>query len=1671
MKFQTSSELYNDSDYQALEINGLALRVNPEDILIVDKRNIESYPLIREDKAYTIASPFGRTSVNIVMDFDSENPVDVANLIKLCCYLDLYPFVFVKSRKIKEFTNTNYKLPSENQIFGVQSYELRTNADAQGVYFLTITLLYFNHVPFARNLTFYDVTQVTEAVLNPIKGDQGHEQEATKIMQTGPDNPILNGYFAQEIEKRLFEYYDFVEKNTEEYISLKMPRFLDTGDLGEYTDKQDFIVTELESSNDPTASRDTDKAPALKSKKYTIGWSPIANPTNLVNRGSKQLYNLNAGQIKVAGITITKANNFVSHNLAGWVHPVLQYLGRGSTDISIQFNAVDRASEADTPLAIIKTLLQTVDANFNVERRLNIYNVIKMDSLLTTMLPVWGMSLDNQATRLSSDDQGQGVAVLNVNLMENDNRNRLTNSDSEAIASGYKSSGAKEGIDLNQIEKNFMDLIQKIGAKPDAAPPPRVPGSTNKRPPTGPDGKSLGQDYLTYLNELEDQYGLPRDLLYNQMMAESAGKGTAQSYDYIRDANGKVAKDANGKPIGRDKNKPLAAGLFQFIPGTAKQFGIDPRDPRQAARAAAQYNAQNIKSFGLALGIAAYNTGPGNVRKNGEFVLNPSYAYGETAGYVNKILAGMNGSKIYNLNSSTAGHREIELVLERTQSALLDALPSYGYGTKNKTQFIPLSLYIKNSKSLNTGFEQAKYKQIMENAQIAILKLAQSGNPLAQAVIYSEGQTVAEQVAALDDKFRTEGVPDLHFKDRIGSQISQFGITDIREIPPFYFLLAQPYFSPKQIRAVTSQVVPLFSSEPPENAVTERIRIVRDSLDDDEKVADYRTAFIKNKESDYSDVKLAKDKQNKLMFNEGDDEVDPSEETQSGEDTFFKAPTEDIDPFSIQDIVQKQNESIGSYFRHGLNLAFPVVKAFIVEGDETTVGNYFNELQHSYYELNGLMDLRVATSSEDNPVDVLTLTIANPSNCYTDKSTTLEKYKPKTNFDLRNTESENSFPLNELVIKPGNRLIVKAGYGNNVNTMETIFNGVITETGGEYLLNVVAEGFGRELIAVEHGDDPEQDNGFLMNANTESIIINALNSEEIEHFGSFKVGFETDPDAKTMRRMAAGIFGFWKATLKFSNLWFDPIADTDNEFNSSFLENLSGFFSLTKNAWYQYPIFRLTPYDMLKEMEYRHPGVLSRPANYDDRSTYFFGQKEQLYLANSVDPRILNMTTGEKFGAVAGGYISGIGSIGSTVAGGAISTVTGGLIDARDLRNAAAGVAGRFFDKYDGGDLYRKSRASRFKPISEYHVLTSDHNIISNRLMLSEDFSTVVTVQYSNQEPAQRDTEFDTFEVKIDDNLRPSAHREMSLSMPGCIDEVTAARYGAVAIKKEAERMYDGTITILGNPRIKAGDYLTINDNFRAMEGILKVRECTHAFSMDEGFVTVITPGLYVDTSFVEYPLAKTFPALHTSMMLLSTAERTKSKREAVGDKDFLNYNSFMSNTGDPNSLKELGGNVVLFGANAGLLYYLAKGGFQAGGKVFGAIGKFAIERSAVAASAATTGAKVAGIGAGIVESSLMLGRGLWAASLPFRVIGGALATAAVTIVYENIFATYFRKQKVRQPVKLYPIKINGLPATAGIYGYAIQGPVDAVLANLSQTGADLSVVFNAITAGSGQTN
>jgi Transglycosylase SLT domain len=134
------------------------------------------------------------------------------------------------------------------------------------------------------------------------------------------------------------------------------------------------------------------------------------------------------------------------------------------------------------------------------------------------------------------------------------------------------------------------------------------------------------------------QFGVPKELLDAQWMLESH----QGSYGGLTSSKG-------------------AKGVFQIMPNTAKELGIDPTDNVEAAYGAAKYDAKLLKKYhnDISAVLASYNMGQGNFDKVRSAHPNDwiNYVSAETKDYVKRgtQMVGAPGVLIQ-INNNTGGN-------------------------------------------------------------------------------------------------------------------------------------------------------------------------------------------------------------------------------------------------------------------------------------------------------------------------------------------------------------------------------------------------------------------------------------------------------------------------------------------------------------------------------------------------------------------------------------------------------------------------------------------------------------------------------------------------------------------------------------------------------------------------------------------------------------------------------------------------------------------------------------------------------------------------------------------------------------------------------------------------------------------------------------------------------
>ena len=121
-------------------------------------------------------------------------------------------------------------------------------------------------------------------------------------------------------------------------------------------------------------------------------------------------------------------------------------------------------------------------------------------------------------------------------------------------------------------------------------------------------------------------------------------KSASEKYGVSSGLIQRLIKQESGFNPNAVNKKTGATGLGQFMPGTAKQYGVDVKDPSSSVEGIGHYLSDLLKMFGgdTSKALAGYNWGQGNVmkavKKHGSDWL--SHAPKETQDYVRNITSG-----------------------------------------------------------------------------------------------------------------------------------------------------------------------------------------------------------------------------------------------------------------------------------------------------------------------------------------------------------------------------------------------------------------------------------------------------------------------------------------------------------------------------------------------------------------------------------------------------------------------------------------------------------------------------------------------------------------------------------------------------------------------------------------------------------------------------------------------------------------------------------------------------------------------------------------------------------------------------------------------------------------------------------------------------------------------
>lgn len=228
----------------------------------------------------------------------------------------------------------------------------------------------------------------------------------------------------------------------------------------------------------------------------------------------------------------------------------------------------------------------------------------------------------------------------------------------------------------------------------------------------------------------------------------------------------------------------------------------------------------------------------------------------------------------------------------------------------------------------------------------------------------------------------------------------------------------------------------------------------------------------------------------------------------------------------------------------------------------------------------------------------------------------------------------------------------------------------------------------------------------------------------------------------------------------------------------------------------------------------------------------------------------------------------------------------------------------------------------RYKHIQQHHLITDTTDIISNNIILSEDFKNAISVYYlpepkfysglggidSKDVPdlkawtikAFGDTKdsdirlLETYQKNIDTNWydmriagesvlkRYTRTNNKNFTLDAKPDFTKLPSYAVVALnllQREVEKMYRGDIRIVGNPRINPGDIVHIDDSINNMNGPIEVEEVIQSITPDGGYTTTIVPALI---TYDRDPITMNDVGVLENIMKTAEAKRSSTRANSL---------------------------------------------------------------------------------------------------------------------------------------------------------------------------------------------
>ena len=496
--------------------------------------------------------------------------------------------------------------------------------------------------------------------------------------------------------------------------------------------------------------------------------------------------------------------------------------------------------------------------------------------------------------------------------------------------------------------------------------------------------------------------------------------------------------------------------------------------------------------------------------------------------------------------------------------------------------------------------------------------------------------------------------------------------------------------------------------------------------------------------------------------------------------------------------------------------AFPTFQMFIVD-EGRWMTNY--RLWDNLYGFNAIQSIDVHRSRKiaaDTAVITMTNMYSNLSTRTLDTTYGEWDYKFWDNLVFGNPSEEMLAVHQELqsslLLQTGARIHLRIGYGSAPDDLPVVFNGTITEMSTGDVVQIIAQGDGIELGNIISGDPDEDNNGIFKVTEPRDLICQLLTTKGnwfknfindvtggafykdsplgIQHFGQ--------PGEKVPEGAWKGL-GFFEYDYgeAAQNIYSSSGVPTYSQWTYADGSDIPWTFDTPILKWFQpgdeqnivVPYYNNTVWDIVQTLAYCSTDYIAAVHPFEMRSTLFFG-KPYWRLAYQYD-----------------------------------STYE--------------------YDEQQNSWIRYRNTEHR-KPYAQFHLYTSESDIISNGVKASEEgIYTNVIVNYDD---SQTKIQYADIDIRLDKHKTTVVDAEIVARnfIDFWTSEKQAEHFGASTIRDYMKEMYKGQLVVLGDPSVKPHDICYMKDDMYDMNGCFMVRAVTHNFSHETGFVTTIEPDALV---------------------------------------------------------------------------------------------------------------------------------------------------------------------------------------------------------------------------------